>query len=117
MQMLQGKVAPADAPPIFEAIAPIVPNMPSRNLRITAHALCLVRLGRFEDADRELETFDDEFLEAIAPDHYERRLHFQTLVEFYEGLGPQTSVRPRCRSQTPANQTRHRCTTPRYLSR
>ena len=58
-----------------------------RDLALTTKARCLIRLGRFQAAEAALGTYRGKLLEAAAPGHYERRLHFETLVELYEGLG------------------------------
>jgi len=53
----------------------------------TALAQCLVRLGRFEDAEATMQRNLGRLVEAIAPEHFERRLYLNTLAEIHKGLG------------------------------
>jgi hypothetical protein len=85
IRLLQGTIDPAEALPIAEELA-----RTSRGwveLGLTTQALCLVRLGRYEEAKVVMDGHPNKFLSALAEGHYERRLHLQTLAEMYEGLG------------------------------
>ena len=44
-------------------------------------------LGRFEEAEQLMRRHPGKLMDAIAPDHYERRLYLETLAEMYVGLG------------------------------
>jgi tetratricopeptide (TPR) repeat protein len=54
---------------------------------LTAKMFCLVRLGRFDEAQQVFGRHPQEFMEAMPVDHFERRLHHRALAEMYEGLG------------------------------
>ncbi|MHC4140349.1 MAG: protein kinase domain-containing protein [Planctomycetota bacterium] len=87
--LLRGTLAPADALATIEDCTPRLVDWDPRafgEMAQVTHALCLVRLKRFEEADRQAEQIEGAFVDAIAPDHYERRLYFQMLAELYEGL-------------------------------
>ena len=88
LRLLQGSMDPEDAlPTIEEFVAETQPIQPQVwEVALTAQALCLVRLGRYEDAQQVMQRHPGKFMNAIAPNHYERRLYLNTLVEIYEGL-------------------------------
>ncbi len=53
---------------------------------LTALAHCLVRLGRFEEAEATMQHNPGRLVDAIHPHHYERRLYLDTLAKIHEGL-------------------------------
>ena len=54
---------------------------------ITAQAMCLVRLGRYEKAEQVMRKHPGWLMAALPTEHYEQQIHFWTLAEMYEGLG------------------------------
>ncbi|MHC4137625.1 MAG: protein kinase domain-containing protein [Planctomycetota bacterium] len=90
VRLLQGKVSAEEALPFVERYVerntdPI--KLFHGEWGLTTKAYCLVRLGRFDEAREVMEQHPEEFIDALPPGHFERRLHFQTLAEMYEGLG------------------------------
>jgi tetratricopeptide (TPR) repeat protein len=90
LEMLRGAREPAEALDVFRAFVAKTTEPMQRfwgEMALTAQALCLARLGRYEEAERVMRRHPGELMDAIAPDHYERRLYLNTWVEIYEGLG------------------------------
>jgi tRNA A-37 threonylcarbamoyl transferase component Bud32/tetratricopeptide (TPR) repeat protein len=90
LRMLAGELGAEEALPILEDFAPSLadPIRPfSSEMSLTAQGLCLVYLGRYEEAAQVMQRHPGELMEAIAQHHYERRLYLNTLTALYEGLG------------------------------
>ncbi|MHC4216998.1 MAG: serine/threonine protein kinase [Planctomycetota bacterium] len=85
VRLLQGTLAPAEVLLVAEELVRSAPGW--IELGMTTQALCLVRLGRYEEATVVMDGHPHRFLGALAEGHYERRLHLRTLAEMYEGLG------------------------------
>ena len=88
-RLLQGDITPEEALPILQRYVeaqtdPMQPVM--GDMGLTALAQCLVRLDRFEDADDAMQRNPGEFTAAVAPDHFEERLHRDTLNAIEQGL-------------------------------
>jgi hypothetical protein len=81
--MLQGNLGADEAVPVFERFV-AVHSEPMRpvfgEIGLTSLALCLARLGRFEDARQVMDRHPAKLMDAIPADHYERRLYLETLV-------------------------------------
>ncbi|MHC4304211.1 MAG: serine/threonine protein kinase [Planctomycetota bacterium] len=85
VQLLQETLDPAEVLPVAEELA-----RTSRGwveLGLTTQALCLVQIGRYEEAKVVMDGHPNKFLAALGGGHYERRLHYLALAEMYEGLG------------------------------
>ncbi len=86
VRLLQGEMAPDEALPVVMNYVREEPSELFADMAHTTHAMCLVRLKRFEEAERQAEQIEGAFMDAIAPDHYERQLYFQMLTELHDGL-------------------------------
>jgi tetratricopeptide (TPR) repeat protein/serine/threonine-protein kinase RIO1 len=89
VHLLQGKVSAEEALPILEQFVatmtdPLLPT--GGEMGLTALANCLVRLGRFEEAEAQMQRNPGRFTAAVSSDHFERRLYLETLAQIYEGL-------------------------------
>jgi tetratricopeptide (TPR) repeat protein len=84
-RLLRGVLDAADALPIVERHVASNAGLFAA-VTITTQALCLAQLDRFEEAEAVMKRHPG-FIDAIAPNHYERRLYFNTRAEIYEGLG------------------------------
>jgi tetratricopeptide (TPR) repeat protein len=90
VRLLQGDMRAEEALPAIERMVavntdPMIPVW--GEVGLTAKMFCLVRLGRFDEAQQVLERHPQEFMEAMPEDHFERRLHHRALAEMYQGLG------------------------------
>jgi serine/threonine protein kinase len=88
--LLQGKIDPEQALPFVEKYVEANTN-PVKLFHgewgLTTKAYCLVQLGRYDEALEVMEQHPEELIDALPPGHFERRLHFRTLAEMYEGVG------------------------------
>ncbi|MHC4587986.1 MAG: serine/threonine protein kinase [Planctomycetota bacterium] len=89
LEMLEGRLDPAEACPVIETFVRRKEPGTSRNIGVTAHVLCLVRQGDFQQAERALREYDETIMREVPDDHFERQLHFRALAELYEGLDRQ----------------------------
>ncbi len=90
VRLLMGRLEPQEALPVFkEAVQAYTEPMRSHlgEMSLTAYASCLVRLGRYEEAEIQMQRHPEDMMAAISAHHYERRMHLQTLAEMHEGLG------------------------------
>jgi hypothetical protein len=90
VQLLQGELSPADALPTIQQAAPLIVEWDPDGfgeMALIAKALCLARIERFEEAKRTVGRIEGVLMDAISPDHHERRLYLRTRVEIHEGLG------------------------------
>ncbi|MHC4428713.1 MAG: serine/threonine protein kinase, partial [Planctomycetota bacterium] len=85
LRFLGGSIGAAELLPYVDAY--LTQTDRYSDCAVTARVLCLVRLGRYQDASAALDQFKRKLYKSIPPNHYERRLHLATLVELYEGLG------------------------------
>jgi tetratricopeptide (TPR) repeat protein len=103
-RLLRGELSPQEALPVIEAFVAAKEKTyysTFYGLGLTAKMLCLIRLGRFTDAEALVPELPDELMKAMPRDHHERRLYRATLVELYEGLGDHEKA-DEYREQTPA---------------
>jgi hypothetical protein len=90
VRLLRGGLSPQEALPVIDAFVAAKErtyHATFYGLGLTAKMLCLVRLGRFAEAEALVPELPDELMQVLPRDHYERRLFRATLVELYEGLG------------------------------
>ncbi|MHC4219822.1 MAG: protein kinase domain-containing protein [Planctomycetota bacterium] len=84
-RVLQGRITPAEALPIVEKF---VRDRPwPTEFGIPATAWCLVKLGRYDEADQLMQRCPGRLAEGVPHDHFERRLYLETQLGIYEGLG------------------------------
>ncbi|MHC4140342.1 MAG: serine/threonine protein kinase [Planctomycetota bacterium] len=96
LAMLEGRMEPAEACPIMEEFVRRKRPGSFRNMAVTARVLCLTRMDYLDQAEQALADYDEEVMRDVPDHHYERQLHFRTLVELYEGLNrPEESARYR----------------------
>jgi tetratricopeptide (TPR) repeat protein len=90
VRLLMARIEPQEALPVFEeSVRAYTEPMRSYlgEVSLTAYALCLARLGRYEEAEAQMQRHPGDLMAALPEHHYERRLHLQTLAEIHEGLG------------------------------
>lgn len=90
VRLLRGQLSPQEALPAIDAFVAAKEKTHYSTfygLGLTAKMLCLVRLGRYAEAEALVPELPDELMKAMPRDHYERRLYRSTLGELYEGLG------------------------------
>jgi hypothetical protein len=87
VRMLQGEVGADQVLPIAQELLDSGRLPFFEELALTTKAFCLVRLGRYDEAERVMQQLPGKLMKALPEDHYERRLYNQALAEMYEGLG------------------------------
>jgi tetratricopeptide (TPR) repeat protein len=104
VRLLRGQLSPQEALPAIDAFVAAKEKTyyaTFYGLGLTAKMLCLVRLGRFAEAEALVPELPDQLMKVMPRAHYERRLYRATLVELYEGLGDHEKA-DEYREQTPA---------------
>jgi tetratricopeptide (TPR) repeat protein len=90
VRLLRGQIDAAEALPFVKRFVKVNTNPMNPfygETGLTAQTLCLVRLGRFDEAKAIMDRHPQQLIAAVAEDHHERRLHLRTLAEMCDGLG------------------------------
>ncbi|MHC4216840.1 MAG: serine/threonine protein kinase [Planctomycetota bacterium] len=90
VRLLQGKISAEEALPLVESQVKRHTNpihLFYGEWSLTTKAYCLVQLRRYDEALEVMKQHPEKLIDALPPGHFERRLHFRTLADMYEGLG------------------------------